>query len=93
MPIFYKGTLRGKRTNTFTNKETNTQQVTNKLQFIDETPNGISQLDIKIPDNVSPAQFTEGQEITVPITVSSYNGNIYYTLDGDAFNAVGPQKR
>ena len=88
MPLFFKGKVLGQRQSKYEDR------VTNIIQFVDEIPNGsITQTDIKLPDNVAPTQFSKGQEVTVPVLVKTYSGQIYYHLDGDTYNAIGPAKR
>lgn len=87
MPLFFKGTIRGIRPKTYEGKTTYV------LQFLEDRPDGsIDTYDIKLPDNVAPTSFTKGQDASVPVLISSMNGNMYYRVDGDAFNAVGPKR-
>jgi hypothetical protein len=88
MPLFFKGTIRGIRPKTYEGKTTYI------LQFLEDRPDGsIDKYDIKLPDNVAPTNFDKGQETSVPILISSMNGNMYYRVDGVAFNAAVPAKR
>ncbi len=88
MPLFFKGTVRGIRPKTFEGKTTYV------LQFLEDKADGsIDTYDIKLPDNVAPTNFNKGQEAAVPVLISSMNGNLYYRVDGDAFNAASAGKR
>ncbi len=88
MPLLFKGKIGGIRPKTFEGK------TTISLQFVEEKNDGsLDTYDIKVPDNVSPTQFQKGQETTVPVLLSTMNGKVYYRIDGDAYNSVGPVKR
>lgn len=88
MPLLFKGKIGGIRPKTYEGKTTIT------LQFVEEKTDGsLVTYDIKVPDNVSPAQFQKGQETTVPVLISTMNNMLYYRIDADSYNAVGAVKR
>ena len=53
-----------------------------KLQFIDNTGNGISLIEVKLSENENSDQYKDNMSVVVPVSVSSVNGNIYYKQTG-----------